>query len=634
MPHRYRIRPPPTVDNQRRRTCHGLPKGPLLLQAVIGVLIISSNDAAAYASSPTGTGGLDAATLRSLGLSESDISGLGGDDDGITSKRRSSDDFGDDDEDVDVDNDAWWKDPFAQFDDGDDNEDDGSIPLFEDSKNDDDLEDEEEQSDDDGNDGVNEDEMPMEIDDIGTLTNDNTIVDEDGDDNANNEMETSPFSLANEMEDPYSSNPPNDSTKDTDDSASSLPPQQQQGRQTETKQSCDSSKDDEQKQPTTTKTEKERKKAAAAVASIGAGASSVLSKMSIPKHLSTYTALISNSPVGVKVVASMAVLQILYRHHTGNQNTKRRGHHGEGENNIDDVEDDTNPNEYLSDAGEDEIMGELHQLQQGSEHIADETNDEITSDANMVESIAPRRRGMMPLLPQRLSFLSKRPARETSSDDDDDGGDDETPSANPNVGTMEDESDDSDGLLSRRRRRRRPMIAKASTGRRRSSRRGGNAAGGGRRESVEELREAVLLWKERTEAAESEKEALCRDFDDSSKELEALRGQLNTLKSTTSYLRSQLSDNEKCLQEAIFKERQRANQQLLKIKENMVDILNRERHAMRKEVMRVKVLLEEAEENDYGEGTHAAAATADFDDDGADDYYDEDINYGRNSRYR
>ena len=78
--------------------------------------------------------------------------------------------------------------------------------------------------------------------------------------------------------------------------------------------------------------------------------------------------------------------------------------------------------------------------------------------------------------------------------------------------------------------------------------------------------------------------------------------QLNTLKSTTSYLRSQLSDNEKYLQEAAAKERQKSNEQLVRIKENMVDILNKERNLMRREVLRVRRMLEEQEYDDYDDG--------------------------------
>lgn len=114
---------------------------------------------------------------------------------------------------------------------------------------------------------------------------------------------------------------------------------------------------------------------------------------------------------------------------------------------------------------------------------------------------------------------------------------------------------------------------------------------GGRRETMQDLRESLTVWKERTEAAELEKEALARDCDESAKELESLRLQLNTLKSTTSYLRSQLSDNEKYLQEAIAMERQKANEQLMRIKETMVDIVNRERHLMRREILKVRQMM-------------------------------------------
>jgi len=106
--------------------------------------------------------------------------------------------------------------------------------------------------------------------------------------------------------------------------------------------------------------------------------------------------------------------------------------------------------------------------------------------------------------------------------------------------------------------------------------------------SRKRLEEMVAIWEEKYGVAETEKEIACR-------ELESIKIQLHTLNSTTRYLRSQLHDNEISKEEAIAKERDKFNEELIRTRDKMITILKRERELMKHEMLKVRAMIDREE---------------------------------------
>ena len=77
--------------------------------------------------------------------------------------------------------------------------------------------------------------------------------------------------------------------------------------------------------------------------------------------------------------------------------------------------------------------------------------------------------------------------------------------------------------------------------------------------------------------------------------LESIKIQLHTLNSTTHYLRSQLHDNEISKEEAIAKERDKFNEELIRTRDKMITILKRERELMKHEMLKVRAMIDREE---------------------------------------
>lgn len=104
--------------------------------------------------------------------------------------------------------------------------------------------------------------------------------------------------------------------------------------------------------------------------------------------------------------------------------------------------------------------------------------------------------------------------------------------------------------------------------------------------SAKELQEQVTELKERCDHAERQKSAIESAYEEASWELQEAQSELSSLKQTTQYLQAQLRDNEEMLQRVIKTERRKAKEDLIRLKEAMLKVIERERVAMREEFMK------------------------------------------------
>lgn len=107
-----------------------------------------------------------------------------------------------------------------------------------------------------------------------------------------------------------------------------------------------------------------------------------------------------------------------------------------------------------------------------------------------------------------------------------------------------------------------------------------------KRPSIKDLQDEVEALKERAETAESERDAMEKEYEATSKELQDVRAQLTNLAARARYLKSQVRDNQQKLDRAIHIERQKANAELVRVREAMMTVLEKERRLMRAQVMR------------------------------------------------
>ena len=130
------------------------------------------------------------------------------------------------------------------------------------------------------------------------------------------------------------------------------------------------------------------------------------------------------------------------------------------------------------------------------------------------------------------------------------------------------------------------------------------------------LSEALEDWQRRAEDAEADKQTMEREYEKASWQLQETLSELTSLQTTTRHLQAQLTDNEEMLARAIRSERRKAKEELLRMKEAMVKVVEREREAMRDEFMKqaaeLQVLWKQKEE-----AAAAAAAGASHDQQGS-----------------
>jgi hypothetical protein len=121
---------------------------------------------------------------------------------------------------------------------------------------------------------------------------------------------------------------------------------------------------------------------------------------------------------------------------------------------------------------------------------------------------------------------------------------------------------------------------------------------------IHRLLDEVVALKERADTAEQTRDLLEKDVDRAMKQLKEAQKDLREVSQTNTYLKNQLADNKRIMERAVNAERQKLNNEMSKLREQMVQILERERRIMRAQLMKssaeVRSLIENSiEEDEY-----------------------------------
>ena len=109
-----------------------------------------------------------------------------------------------------------------------------------------------------------------------------------------------------------------------------------------------------------------------------------------------------------------------------------------------------------------------------------------------------------------------------------------------------------------------------------------------RNELVRQLEDA----QKQCQSVEQQKAALQKDYETANKNYEEAKAQMERLQQNSEYLQAQLRDNQDVLQRAVTAERLKAKDELVRMKESMIKIVERERQAMRQEFLQQAQQLE------------------------------------------
>ena len=109
---------------------------------------------------------------------------------------------------------------------------------------------------------------------------------------------------------------------------------------------------------------------------------------------------------------------------------------------------------------------------------------------------------------------------------------------------------------------------------------------GGRLPSSRVLYDQLEDLKRQFEQAKEEKAMMESEYEKASWQLQETMAELNSLKTTTRHLKAQLADNEDMMARAIRGEKRKAKEELLRMKEAMIKVVEREREHMREEFMK------------------------------------------------
>lgn len=119
------------------------------------------------------------------------------------------------------------------------------------------------------------------------------------------------------------------------------------------------------------------------------------------------------------------------------------------------------------------------------------------------------------------------------------------------------------------------------------------------------LLEEITDLKERAAEADQARHLLEKDVDRAMNQLKEAQKELREVSQTNNYLKNQLADNKRIMEKAVNAERQKLNNEMSKLREQMIQILERERRIMRAQLMKssaeVRSLIENsiAEEDEY-----------------------------------
>lgn len=107
----------------------------------------------------------------------------------------------------------------------------------------------------------------------------------------------------------------------------------------------------------------------------------------------------------------------------------------------------------------------------------------------------------------------------------------------------------------------------------------------------------VQALYERAETAEAERDTIEREYELSSKQLQGMQQQVQSISKTNTYLKAQLRDIQRSSESAVLAERKKADEEMARVRESLVDVLERERRLMRAQMMkasnRLRTLMED-----------------------------------------
>ena len=106
------------------------------------------------------------------------------------------------------------------------------------------------------------------------------------------------------------------------------------------------------------------------------------------------------------------------------------------------------------------------------------------------------------------------------------------------------------------------------------------------RPSRKQLLEQLQELEEKCDSTQRDKGLLEKDYEVSNYKLKEAEQELNTLKQTNRYLQSQLRDQEEMLERVVSTERRKAREELVRMKDAMVQVVDKERDAMREEFLK------------------------------------------------
>lgn len=101
-----------------------------------------------------------------------------------------------------------------------------------------------------------------------------------------------------------------------------------------------------------------------------------------------------------------------------------------------------------------------------------------------------------------------------------------------------------------------------------------------------ELMDQVEYLQLELATIKSEKESMEREYEKASWQLQETQNEMANLQSTTNYLKAQLRDNQEVMDRAVRAERRKARDELTKMKEAMLQVLQRERQELRAKMMK------------------------------------------------
>jgi len=124
--------------------------------------------------------------------------------------------------------------------------------------------------------------------------------------------------------------------------------------------------------------------------------------------------------------------------------------------------------------------------------------------------------------------------------------------------------------------------------------------GGGKQQTIDELSAELQAWRDSAEKKDMHNSMLSRENEDIVNQLGEIKRQLHGLQETNRYLKSQIRDNQNEIVVVQSRERQKANEEIARMRDAMMQVLAKERSLMKSQIKKtseqVRSLLAEDED--------------------------------------